>query len=584
MLTKLTIRNFKQLDEVVLELGKAVVFIGPNNSGKTSALQALTLWDVGLKKWQAKREDKDRPEKRPGVAINRRDLFAIPVPTADLLWRDLHVRNVHRGQDKKQVTRNVRIDVITEGINDGTPWNCGLEFVYTNDESFVCRPIRKTGFEETPVGKTEFTEVPDTIAGVRVVYLPPMSGLVDREFLKQPGEIAFFIGQGQTAQVLRNLCHQVFSQNAEGWNSLSGHIRRLFGVELLPPEFSQNSAEIRLKYRDIKSGSRLDISSSGQGLQQTLLLLAHLSANPKTILLLDEPDAHLEILRQRQIFTLLMETAEAQGSQIIAASHSEVVLNEAVSRGRVIAFVGKPHVINDRGSQVLKALTDIGFEDYYQAEQTGWVLYLEEATDLAILQVFAELLDHSSAREALTRPFVCYLSTNLPQRARDHFYGLREALPSLPGVALFDRLDKELARGTPLVETMWRRREIENYFCTEEVLLAYAHGEAPDDLFLLAQRDLRDRAMRESIQEVSSALKTLNKPDPWSADIKSSDDFLDPLFRAFFKKLSLSLALRKSDYYTLARLIPKDKLDSEVHEKLDLIASVAAKAKEDRGL
>jgi AAA15 family ATPase/GTPase len=81
----LTIRNFKHLDEVVLELGKAVVFIGPNNSGKTSALQALTLWDVGLKKWLAKREDKDRPEKRPGVAINRRDLFAIPVPTSDLL-------------------------------------------------------------------------------------------------------------------------------------------------------------------------------------------------------------------------------------------------------------------------------------------------------------------------------------------------------------------------------------------------------------------------------------------------------------------------------------------------------------------
>jgi ABC-type transport system involved in cytochrome c biogenesis ATPase subunit len=583
MLTRLIIRNFKQLDEAILELGKAVVLIGPNNSGKTSALQALTLWDVGIKKWQAKREDKDRPEKRPGVAINRRDLFAIPVPSAKLLWRDLHVRNVRRGPDNRQVTRNARIDVIAEGVNDGTPWSCGFEFDYTNEESFVCRPIRKSGFEEMPVGETEFAEVPDVIAGIRVAYLPPMSGLADREFLKQPGEIGFFIGQGQTAQVLRNLCHQVFSQNAQGWDALSGHIRRLFGAELFSPEFNQDSAEILLEYRDIKSGSRLDISSSGRGLQQTLLLLAYLHANPKTILLLDEPDAHLEILRQRQIFTLLTEAADTQGSQIIAASHSEVVLNEAVSRGRVIAFVGKPHIINDRGSQVLKALTDIGFEDYYQAEQIGWVLYLEEATDLAILQVFAELLDHQPAREALAEPFVCYLSTNVPQRARDHFYGLREALPNLPGVALFDRLDKELAKGTPLVETMWRRREIENYFCTEAVLQAYASGEAPDDLFSLDQRTKREKAMLEAIQEVSSALKTLNKPEPWSADIKATDDFLDPLFRAFFKKLSLPLALRKSDYYTLARLIPKDKLDSEVHEKLDLIASVAAKAKEDRG-
>ena len=55
MLTKLTIRNFKRLGSVEVELGQNVVLIGPNNSGKTSALQALTLWDVGLRQWLLKR-------------------------------------------------------------------------------------------------------------------------------------------------------------------------------------------------------------------------------------------------------------------------------------------------------------------------------------------------------------------------------------------------------------------------------------------------------------------------------------------------------------------------------------------------
>ena len=49
MLTRLKLRNFKQFDDADIELGKSVVFIGPNNSGKTSALQALALWDVGLR-------------------------------------------------------------------------------------------------------------------------------------------------------------------------------------------------------------------------------------------------------------------------------------------------------------------------------------------------------------------------------------------------------------------------------------------------------------------------------------------------------------------------------------------------------
>ena len=58
MLTKLTIRNFKRFEEVEVELGSPVAFIGPNNSGKTSAMQALALWDIGLKRWNEKRSAK----------------------------------------------------------------------------------------------------------------------------------------------------------------------------------------------------------------------------------------------------------------------------------------------------------------------------------------------------------------------------------------------------------------------------------------------------------------------------------------------------------------------------------------------
>ena len=50
MLTKLTIRKFKRFEDVEIELGNPVVFIGPNNSGKTSAIQALALWDIGLRR------------------------------------------------------------------------------------------------------------------------------------------------------------------------------------------------------------------------------------------------------------------------------------------------------------------------------------------------------------------------------------------------------------------------------------------------------------------------------------------------------------------------------------------------------
>jgi ABC-type transport system involved in cytochrome c biogenesis ATPase subunit len=573
MLTRLRIKNFKRFPHADIELGQAVVFIGQNNSGKTTALQALALWDVGLRKWNEEYKGKTAPAQRPGVTINRRDLVAIPVPGANLLWRNLHVRDVKKANGKPQ-TQNIRIDIIVDGVHAGKTWSCGLEFDYANEESFYCRPLR-LGDGQQP----ERMVIPPEAAETLVAFLPPMSGLAATEPKWETGRINVLLGEGQTAQVLRNLCHQLHEQPAPktGWQEVSDCIGSLFGAKLKPPEFIKERGEITMAYQD-QEGCLLDLSSAGRGLQQTLLLLAHLYANPKTVLLLDEPDAHLEVLRQRQIYQLLTDVAARQGSQIIAASHSEVVLNEAANRDVVIAFVGPPHRIDDRGQQVLKALTDIGFDQYYQAELKGWALYLEGSTDLAILRAFAQTLEHPAGK-VLERPFVHYLTTNLPNRAREHFYGIREAKPDLVGFALFDRLDKPLDSGKPLTETMWQKREIENYLCQESVLLAYARHDQPDDLFGRAEADRRVKVMRDCIQEMTVALQTLRQPGPWSADLKASNDFLTPLFENFFQKLNLPNLLRKTDYHVLARLVPRDKIDPEVVAKLDGILAVSQKAK-----
>ncbi len=497
MLTKVAIRNFKRFDEV--ELGNPVLFVGPNDAGKTSALQALMLWDLGLRRWTEKRGGKTAPEKRPGVAISRRDLTGVPAPTARLLWRDLHVRDTYRNAEGQR-TDNVRIDIRVDGVSDGAPWSCGLEFDYSNEETFLCRPLRLNGAE----GPARMP-VPAQARTVRVAFLAPMSGLAANEPQLELGAINLRIGEGRTAEVLRNLCHQVLQRpdGDERWERLSERIRALFGVELDRPSLIVERGEIDMSYRT-RDGVGLDLSSAGRGMQQTLLLLlSFLSLNPGATVLLAEPDAHLEILRQRQTYQVLTDAAAEERSQVLVASHSEVLLNEAADRDVVVAFVGKPHRIDDRGSQVLKALKEIGFEDYYQAEITGWVLYLEGSTDLAVLRGFARALDHP-ARQILDRPFVHYVA-NLPARAREHFYGLLEAKPELVGFALFDRLDLPVRERPELAERQWARREVENYLCQPETLIAFAESTAGLDvdgpLFELAERDRRRGVMEDCIRD-----------------------------------------------------------------------------------
>ncbi len=560
MLTSITVRNFKQFEDISVELDNVVVFVGPNDSGKTTALQALALWELGLRRWRDRWGMVPTSDiERPGVSINRLDLFSVPVNHANLLWRGLRTREANR---QNGGTSNIRIEVLVTGIsNEGQEWTCGFEFDYANPESFYCRPLRTSadGQARMPVPAEAFEE--------RVAFLPPMSGLSSAETLQQPGAVNVLLGQGRTAEVLRNLCYQVFVLHPNQWNdTLAPQMKRLFGATILEPQYNPERGEIILRYRDGHMANlELDLSSSGRGFQQTLLLTAYMLLHPDSVIMLDEPDAHLEILRQRQIYQAITETAIQQNSQLLIATHSEVILNEAGGRHTVTAFVGAPHRITGRGPQVLKSLAEIGFENYLQAASTGWVLYLEGSTDLAALRSFAHQARHP-AEDCLERPFVHYVG-NQPMEARRHYWGLKEAYPQLRGFALFDQLNLPDGGSAVLREHSWMRREIENYFCSRELLLRWVESEFP--IFM--------HSMDAAVAEVENALQVLGR-SPWDGDSKVSDEFLDPVFRSFYAKTGMSGLLSKSDYHFLINVLERHEIDAEVISVLDSIYDVANQA------
>ena len=240
----------------------------------------------------------------------------------------------------------------------------------------------------------------------------------------------------------------------------------------------------------------------------------------------------------------------------------------------VIAFVGKPHRIDDRGSQVLKSLKEIGFDQYYQAEQKGWVLYLEGATDLSILQAFARRLGHP-ASEKLERVFVHYIQ-NQPVKARDHFNGLREAKSDLVAMLICDRLDRGLPPAQPaLTQRMWQRRELENYLCQPATLESYAASLetelGPGPLFtsrLVA-------AMKTAIQDLVPPLALRDRTYAWWREMKASDDFLDKLFEIFFQSLGLENIMRKTNYHVLAEFVALEDIAREIVDALDQIVETA---------
>ena len=133
---------------------------------------------------------------------------------------------------------------------------------------------------------------------------------------------------------------------------------------------------------------------------------------------------------------------------------------------------------------------------------------------------------------------------NRHSEVQRHFQGLKEAIPRLRGLAFFDRLEEGRPAIAPVQCLMWRRREIENYLCSRATLEAYAQASAqtdvPEPLLTQAEAGRRLAAMREAIDEMTSARELRGEALPWDPDSQVSDSFLRPLFQEIFRQIEAS--------------------------------------------
>ncbi|MBL7785594.1 MAG: ATP-binding protein [Chitinophagales bacterium] len=568
MIKKISINNFKKLEVVSFSVSQSVVIIGPNNSGKSTIFQALCLWEIGVTNYLIAHQKNDL-DKKGVVVINRRDLINSPISDARFLWRNKKVT----AHSKDSKTQHIKLEIALEGENNGKNWTCKAEFNFVNAESFTCRIVN---------GLKEMQYLYKNDMGIHFGFLQPMSGISTLEDKLQQGAIARRLGEGKTAEVLRNICYEVLypeihsAENAEkNWQSLCKAIEETFGAKLQKPEFIKITGTIQLEY--VENGIKYDISSGGRGFQQTLLLLAYMYASPNTILLLDEPDAHLEAIRQRQTFQLINQLAAENNSQILIASHSEVVLEEAVEASKIIAIIENQTIElnsksdNRRFINIKKALNEVGWGKYYLAKQKKHVLYLEGTTDREMLLCFANKLTHP-VEPLLRLANVDYTDDNVLKTAVRRFTALQEFFPELKGLAIFDRINKNLSDIKDLKIVSLKKRELENYFARPHILLK--HAELLSHQYKQHSASSLQDIMQECINECTLPLYLKNLTHEWWNDEKLSTNWLDLIFPEFYKKIGIPIDFRKRDYYELIKLLDKNEVDLEIVECLDLLYSM----------
>ena len=582
LLHYLEIENFKRFGEKQrIELDHPAVLIGPNNCGKTSAIQALALWSQAVKTWYDVRKDSTAKE-RTATALNRLNIVAVPVRRTRFFW---HNTNVRAGTKDIALTITVGIEFRGQVI--------ALQMRFTNkgDELVYCKP------DDALVTHLDFMKY---AASINVELLYPMSGLETEEPILQPGRIDVLLGQGQTAQVLRNLCLMVAKDTPDDWKRIVKLMGRLFNVELeTPQETTRGAIEMRYKQSGVREA--LDVSSSGRGFQQMLLIFAYLYSHKRSVLLVDEPDAHLEILRQKQVYVLLRDIAAENQSQVVMASHSEVILDEALDNNLTLLMDGRADDLA-RKPDIRNSLKHFGAEHYIKARERGYVLYVEGGTDVDMLRALAERLKHPVAATWDERINSFYVQNNYPDKSldselerveggfgvtpRDHFKGLCNLLPQLKGLAVLDNdgRDRQGSVEGNLQLTYWRRYEAENYFVTPDVLRRYALEHFAElELFGGYQveiEDVMDALVLEQVFDGTQADFEAWKQAPTQAarivwEAKTQRIKLSSLAEEFFRRLSArvggSMLLKKGELHRLVSVVDPKNVAAEVNEKLDLL-------------
>jgi predicted ATPase len=562
MITKVNLKNFKRIESEDFTLSDFDLLVGSNNSGKSTLLQAMAIWQYCVDQFK-----RTKRKGSSGIQIVLPDFTALPLPEFNLLWKDKTERkNVKKdkGGNKPEFIL-IQITIYWQSVIDEAPVENYLTVQLRYASPLSIYAIPEGGFEK-------FKKLIEGKDFPQIIYVPPFSGLEPVEKWFDDGNIRQNVGKGQPGSVLRNLLYRVVDINDENgnpievtrnenWKEIENKINEWFGVKLNPPEYEKGqSTQITMNYTVGKK--EFDIISAGSGFHQILTLMAFFYGYKEiTTILFDEPDAHLHVNLQKQILSYFKQKRQIQ---FLIATHSEEFIRGVEVNSIVSILSGKPKRIQS-SEEVVKAMSIVDNIDVVKTKLNPYILYVEGEDDERILTAWAETLGKSN----VLKLFHIYKmggtsKEEMKKRQDEHFRALRQINPSVQRFVIFDFDNEESyhpEKNNPAI-IEWSRKNIENY-----LLVPDAWKRAVLDSLNQLDFDLFNKKFQDIIDDffIEQNL-TLPLGFNWSnvkANIFSAVDGKKILFEA-----KDSLFHRLKDIDSISLKVNREKVSSNMNKDL----------------
>jgi predicted ATPase len=473
MLKQVHLQKFKKFKDVIVELRPFTVLMGENSSGKTTILQSINF---ALDRFNVHKFVETSPE--GNLTIRDKGIVLPLIPGTSIAdSREFFYAKKTGGRSSEGGS------IITLIDDKDNAYKLQIRLLYG---AFNLKCIsEQSDLRNSPALHTKSP-----------LFISGFVGLLASEERLFPAAMQERLRTGQISVILRNLLLDMYQRSPERFGQLVQRLKEDFDFYLGDIGFNENSdVHITAKYNDLCESQRLplDFNACGSGFMQILQIIAPIYSfcpDLSSIVLLDEPDAHLHPNLQASLANTLRYIQQELGIQIIISTHSTSIIRAAEptevvpisSQASVNTFLAKSSNVEEQIS------LRIDNYDLGKTKISGKLIFFEDS-DTSFFEAFDKVLGTKCFSGANTVPMLKGRGKDdkIPFRTYELLKTILDHDVEIHFVRDGDGLSEEwrerltqLAQQSNVKLHLLERHEIENYMLSPDLFFKTLKAKYPN--------------------------------------------------------------------------------------------------------